>query len=510
MVKLNWNTKIPPDINKLKTQNFEPLLIVEKLGSPINEKVESSRQVKSSGIIRDWYNQLIWGDNISVMSSLVKQFAGKINLIYIDPPFATGGDFNLKVQIGEKDHSKKHALLNQKAYSDNWKEGLEFYLNFMYQRLWLMKELLSDKGSIYVHLDWHVGHYIKILMDEIFGADNFRNEIIWAYPAASVKTRNFFIRSFDIILFYTKSENYVFNDDPKIYMEYSERVKNALKRDEKGIYYYRGGSHNGKKLSRKVYITHNGIFPRDVWNDIPYIRANTKEYQGFSTQKPELLLKRIILASSNEHDIVADFFCGSGTTLAVAEKLQRRWIGCDVTKHAIHIVKKRILDISNSKSLIKKKNKYNKVYQPFKTLQTKVPINHQRIPQDFLQRKIQNSIELNILDNPEFSVDIKIKNKEVIIEMQDYIIPHIDLISENVKTQVKRFSDWIDFWAIDFNHIPEMFNTLWVSFRTPKNRELKLISSPYIYENSGTYTISIKVIDILGTESIQNYEILIK
>ncbi len=146
-------------------------------------------------------------------------------------------------------------------------------------------------------------------------------KIIWAYPAASAKTRRFFIRSYDTILFYTKSDDFVFNDDPNIYMEYSNRVKNALKRDEHGIFYYRGGSHNGKKLSRKVYVKQERIFPRDVWNDIPYIRANIKEYQGFSTQKPERLLKRIILASINEGDLLADFFCGSGTTLSVAENL---------------------------------------------------------------------------------------------------------------------------------------------------------------------------------------------
>ncbi|GAH80506.1 unnamed protein product, partial [marine sediment metagenome] len=150
----------------------------------------------------------------------------------------------------------------------------------------------------------------------------------------------------------TKSDDYIFNDDPKIYMEYSNRVKNNLKKDDIGTYYYRGGSHNGKRLSRKVYIQENGIFPRDLWNDVPYIRANTLEYQGFSTQKPERLLKRIILASSNETDIVADFFCGSGTTLAVAEKLGRRWIGSDLAKHAINISRKRILDIYNSNDLI--------------------------------------------------------------------------------------------------------------------------------------------------------------
>ncbi|MCK4287407.1 MAG: site-specific DNA-methyltransferase, partial [Candidatus Lokiarchaeota archaeon] len=302
----------------------------------------------------EWKNLLIWGENEAVIKSLLSKFSNKISLIYIDPPFATGGDFNLKIQIGENGK-----FIDEIAYVDKWKKGLESYLSFLQERLVLMKDLLISSGSIYVHLDWHISHYVKLIMDEIFGIDNFRNEIVWAYPAASAKTRKFFIRSYDSILFYTKSKKYVFNDDPNIYMEYSNRVKNALKKDEHGIFYYRGGSHNGKKLSRKVYVEQEGIFPRDVWNDIPYIRANVNEYQGFSTQKPERLLKRIILASSSENDLVADFFCGSGTTLSVAEKLGRRWIGCDSNYHAIHMSKKRILNISSSNDILKWKQKYN-------------------------------------------------------------------------------------------------------------------------------------------------------
>ena len=122
------------------------------------------------------------------------------------------------------------------AYTDKWREGIDSYLNFLYERLVLMKELLAENGSIYVHLDWHISHYIKLIMDEIFGYENFRNELIWAYPAASVKTRRFFIRSYDTILFYTKSNDYIFNDNPKIYQEFSDRVKNALKKDDKGNY----------------------------------------------------------------------------------------------------------------------------------------------------------------------------------------------------------------------------------------------------------------------------------
>ena len=142
MVKLNWNHKTQPDIIKLTNQECKPLKVVETIVSPINEKVKNNEQLKSQGVNKDWYNLLIWGDNISVMSSLLKEFAGRINLIYIDPPFATGGSFNLKIQIGEGNNSKKQAFLNQKAYSDNWREGVESYLNFLHERLFLMKELL--------------------------------------------------------------------------------------------------------------------------------------------------------------------------------------------------------------------------------------------------------------------------------------------------------------------------------------------------------------------------------
>ncbi|TFG29377.1 MAG: site-specific DNA-methyltransferase [Promethearchaeota archaeon] len=519
MVKLIWDKKPQSNLIKLRSQASEPLKEMEIHIPPKNEKGKETgnkiykrenKQLSWPNTNINWLNLLIWGDNRSVMSSLLKDFAGKINLIYIDPPFATGGDFNLKIQIGEENTSKTSTYLSKKAYSDNWREGLDAYLNFMYERLVLMRGLLEDHGSIYVHLDWHVGHYLKIMMDEIFGADNFQNEIIWAYPAASVKTRNFFIRSYDTILFYTKTQDYVFNDDPNIYMEYSDRVKNALKKDEKGIYYYRGGSHNGKKLSRKVYITHEGIFPRDVWNDIPYIRANTIEYQGFSTQKPELLLKRIILASSNENDLIADFFCGTGTTLSVAEKLGRRWIGCDLAKQAIYLARKRMLDIYNSNDIINRKEIYKKHYQCFKILHSSETQKEIQIPEEFLSKEIQSVKTIRNIENPTFEISLNVQGNKVKIELKNYIIPYLDLLAENVKGHVKKWSDWIDYWSVDFDFKHSLFTTRWVSYRTPKKRGLKLSSTSYEYEESGTLIVCVKVIDILGRETNQTYEIDIK
>ncbi|MBY9003779.1 MAG: site-specific DNA-methyltransferase [Candidatus Lokiarchaeota archaeon] len=460
--------------------------------------------LKTTSIDKDnvWKNLLIQGDNKLVMESLIDSSHEKIDLIYIDPPFATGGNFNYKIQIGEEGASEV-----VKSYSDKWNGGIDSYLNFLYERLLLMKDLLSEKGSIYLHLDWHVSHYVKIILDEIFGEINFRNEIIWVYPAASAQTRKFFIRSYDVILFYTKSNKYIFNDDPNIYMDYSDRVKNALKEDENGVFYYRGGSHDGKKLSQKVYVKQDGIFPRDFWHDIPYIRANTVEYQGFSTQKPERLLKRIILASTNKNDVVADFFCGSGTTLAVAEKLGRRWIGCDTTNHAIHMGRKRLFNINNGNDLLAWKKKYNQPLKPFKILSLEGFHDRGFLNDKFLEKEeyfdLKNIIETN---KPKLSIEIHQKENKIVLELQDYSLPFVGKISHKIREKIKTYSDWIDYWAIDFNYSQNVFNVNWTSFRTPKIRKLEMRSKEHSLK-TGNHLLAIMIIDILGIETIHTFEI---
>jgi DNA modification methylase len=485
MVDLEWNNKKKRN-DILLAKEEANLLHITDIYTPsgFNFKPEEK-----------WQNLLIWGENRLVLKSLLKEFAKKISLIYIDPPFATGGDFSLKVQIG-----KRAETVNNIAYKDKWSEGLESYLDFLYERLLLMKELLTKDGSIYVHLDWHISHYIKLIMDEIFGYENFRNEIIWAYPAASVKTRRFFIRSYDTILFYSKSDDYLFNDDPNIYMEYSNRVKNALKKDEGGIFYYRGGSHNGRKLSRKVYIKHDGIFPRDVWNDIPYVRANTLEYQGFSTQKPERLIKRIILASTNEKDIVADFFCGSGTTITVAEKLGRRWIGCDSNKQAIHMTKKRILSIPESNDILNWKKKYLRDPRSFKVIAIEKKKEIDSIPKEFLRKTNRMKKQLKIKEFPILDAKVHHDSNKVAIELLNYEIPFENLLIEDVKTSIESFSDWIDYWAVDFEFKNTFFKHMWFSYRTPKNRTIALKSESFEYDKPGNYQILVKIIDIFGFE----------
>lgn len=296
---------------------------------------------------KDWKNMLIWGDSKYIMKSLLRKYAGKIKLIYIDPPFFTGADFTIRTKIGNNEIVKEPSIIEKRAYSDTWYGGLASYLKFMRERLELMYNLLDEDGSIYVHLDWHVAHYVKVILDEIFGYDNFRNEIIWYYKNAS-RGKNKFANSHDTILWYAKSENYTFNRD------------HILQKFESGMteWRYTKGGQAGKDMPK-------GKTPDDII-ELPSLNTMSKERVNYDTQKPEDLIKIFILASTNDGDLVADFFCGSGTTLSVAEKLGRRWIGCDLSKYAIHTTRKRLMNIHNSKDLLdEKKKNYGKPSRPF-------------------------------------------------------------------------------------------------------------------------------------------------
>lgn len=300
---------------------------------------------------QNWFNRLCYGDNLMVMQALLTgdkatglpSMRGKIDLIYIDPPYDSKADYRTKITLPGGDIDLKPTVLEQFAYSDTWKDGTVSYLKNLYPRLYLMRELLSDKGSIYVHLDWHVGHYVKILMDEIFGKGNFRNEIIWKYTG-SLQPQYDFSRKHDTIYRYSKTDDRIYTP---ILIPYAQGTINRFDHeDENGRYKitYRNGQ------EYKTYCK-EGKPIEDVWydedmdiEDISIVMKNAKEYQNYATQKPEALLERIIKASSNEDSIVADFYAGSGTTGAVAEKLGRRWIMSDLGKPANMIMRKRLID----------------------------------------------------------------------------------------------------------------------------------------------------------------------
>jgi len=302
-------------------------------------------------------SKLIWGDNKLVLSSLQNEFAGKVDLIYIDPPFDVGANFSIRVKVGDEEVTKKPSMIEEKAYRDTWGRGTDSYLQMLYERITLMRDLLSDKGSIYVHLDWHVGHYAKVLLDEVFGRENFINEIVWYYwNKFQMMGMGGFARNHDTIFWYVKNrERYHYNPQTQP-LDRPKKLK-RIKWDKE-----KGKIQNVKDESgHVVYDTYTEEKVDDVW-DIPYIGTTAGERIGFDTQKPEKVLERIVSASSEPGDLVADFFCGSGTTGAVAERLGRRWLMCDIGRFGIHTSRKRLMELQRNLKL------ENKDFFPFEIL----------------------------------------------------------------------------------------------------------------------------------------------
>lgn len=287
----------------------------------------------------DFRNMLIWGDNKLVMASLLKEYKGKINLIYIDPPFDVGADFTMDIAIGEEGEevNKDQSTLEMVAYRDMWGKGVDSYIHMIYERFILMKELLGDTGSIFVHCDWRVNGFIRLILDEVFGSDNFQNEVIWRYRRWTADSNNY-QRMHDNIYWYSKWNNFVFN---RQYEPFSEKTVVAK---------YKRKVEGGRAIQDKTQLMErkqDAISKHDVW-DIPFIHPVAIERLGYPTQKPESLLQTIINGHTNEGDLVADFFCGSGTTGAVAEKLGRRWIMADLGRFAIHTSRKRLIEVQRS------------------------------------------------------------------------------------------------------------------------------------------------------------------
>lgn len=287
-----------------------------------------------------WINKIFWGDNLQVMSHMLKEYRGRITLIYIDPPFDSKANYKRKVEIrGVGETLSDRTSFEEKQYGDIWSN--DEYLQFMYERFILMRELLSDNGSIYVHCDYHRSHYLRIILDEVFGHDNFQNEIIWCYTGAS-QTKSKFTSKHDTILCYHKSAGAVFNWQ-EVLIPYSEETIARTNRGagSSGLY-----GENDAESKHKNRLSKGGKVPEDWWTDLPRIQGNGLEKVGYPTQKPESVLERIIKASSNVGDFVFDPFMGSGTTQAVAMKLGRRFIGADINLGAIQTTTKRLLAVA--------------------------------------------------------------------------------------------------------------------------------------------------------------------
>ena len=295
----------------------------------------TAEQCDWDGSVTKITNRIIWGDNLAIMRSLPD---ASIDLIYIDPPFFSGRNYNCI--FGDDDETR--------TFSDIWDGGLPTYLAWLNARLYEMKRLLKPTGSLFVHLDWHACHYVKCELDKIFGYDNFKNEIVWCYTGPS-NTKKYFPRKHDIVLFYTRQKDGIFNTDAAR-VSYSESFMSRRKYSEgsKGI---AAGYSEGRENKEVISSFGEGKIVEDHWSDIPSGgQISKQERLGYPTQKPEKLLERIIKACSNEGDIVADFFCGGGTTAAVAEKLNRKWIACDISRIAVSVTRDRLQEVYTSKA----------------------------------------------------------------------------------------------------------------------------------------------------------------
>jgi adenine-specific DNA-methyltransferase len=533
-----------------------------------------------------WRNKLIWGENKYIMASLLDQgFAGKIDLIYIDPPFDSGQDFSFLVRVGDEEWVKEPSLIEVKAYRDTWGRGHDLYLQMLYDRLVLMRDLLAPDGSIFVHSDWRVDYLIRSILDEVFGAHRFRNEIAWVYKNAGFKARaQKFHQIHDIIYWYTKSESFAFNP-----------VRERLRRPAKQP--LRKWNPESKKADvvrdqqgRIVYKEYDDKLVKSVW-EIPMLNVGG-ERLGFDTQKPRALLRRVIEASSSEGDLIADFFCGSGTTGAVAEELGRRWIMADLSRFAIEVTRKRLLDIADCRPFeITNLGKYERQYWQVH-VNGGGPQDHEVLRRylDFIiglyrgqgvagfahlhGRKAGRMVHIGGVDAPvtlpeindaldecsankfrgldvlgwewemglhdlvtaearERGVDLRLLTipREVMdpravesgdiefyelayldvavdrsrvgfqVALKNFVIPNEDLVPQEVREKIKRWSDYVDFWAVDWSYQGDTFHNQWQSYRTRKHPTLRLESDWHSYDAPGKYQVLVKVIDIVGNDT---------
>lgn len=599
-----------------------------------------------------WTNKLIWGDNKLVLSSLKNgplrreiEAAGGLKLIYIDPPFDVGADFSVNIEIGDDTLTKEPSIIEEIAYRDTWGRGTDSYLAMMYERLRLMRDLLHPEGSIWVHCDWRVNSSLRLTLDELFGASNMRNEVVWCYSGGGIPQAGM-PKKHDTILWYSKNlQTWTFNP---VYRPYTEGTMQRGRTAVKG---------------ETAKLREEGTPINDWWTDVKKITSPTDpEKLYYETQKSEDLLGRIVKLTSNEGDIVADFFCGSGTTLAVAEKLGRKWIGCDLGRFAIHTTRKRLIGVQRQlKSedkpyrsfeilnlgkyerqyfvgidptlpeaqrrvlTIQKEEHYlnlilsaykservfqlppfhgrkgpslvlvgpidapvtlNQVYEmvdecrrkkiskvdvlgfefemgviPFVKDEVKhkgISLSLKYIPKDVFDKRAVERGQVQFYDVAYVEVLHKTEKLSVAVTLKDFGVfyrqEHLETIAENLKpgrgkvtvqngqvvkilkdktgkitreVLTKKWTDWIDYWAVDFNfgskreiiRVVEagqereewtgnyVFENEWQSFRTRKDRTLELTSGWHDYPTKGTYKIAVKIIDIFGNDTTKVVEI---
>ena len=355
--RLVWDTKPrrAPNPKDIEFQTAEVVLPNPKVAGDLPLSFRNGL-LGESEIDKQKMNRLIWGDCLLAMQALLAQgYEGKINLVYIDPPFDSKADYSHRMTIEGNEFTKEPSVIERLAYKDTWTGGTDSYLDMLYPRLQLMKRLLAEDGSIYVHCDWHADAYIRSVMDEIFGRGNLVNEIVWHYRRWSNVAKTF-QKMHDLILLYSKTDKYIFNSQ---YQDYShpEWIEDTVRgfvngklvrlKDEKGEYIKR----------EKENI---GVPMHDVWEDINFIGPTAEERVNFQTQKPKELIKRMIRTSCEKGALVADFFLGSGTTLVAAGEENCRWIGCELGKVGIQVTRARLVEMGAKPFLIENIGNYQR------------------------------------------------------------------------------------------------------------------------------------------------------
>jgi len=595
-VALNWGGKrTEVDRIVLPFQRIE--VVNESRATREAEKGTFFRDLKpdTSMDSPDWRNKLIWGDNKYVLGSLLEQFAGKVDLIYIDPPFGTGQNFSFTVEVGDEEFTKDPSLIEEKAYRDTWGRGVDSYLSMMYERLHLLRQLLSDKGSIFIHLDVHMGPYIKVLMDELFGQTNFQNEIAWYYYNKMHDSRKRVLpKAFDQILYYVKNKaanTYSYTaltekrDQPVTQLK---RVKVAGKminaRDKNGNIIYQ------EKETRTVDT---------VWRIRCLQPANKQEWVNYDTQKPVDLIERILELASSPGDLVLDAFVGSGTAAIAAERQKRRWIAVDLSRYSIHVSRKRLLNEDGCRPFdVLNLGKYERQYWQGITFGTgkkgESTVIHQyvkfvldlykadptaglthlhgqragrmihvgaadspvtlaeireavdecrkikqdkidilgwewemglhdvieaeskrsgtslrllQIPREAMDRRAVDAGDVHFYELAYLEIESEVKGKEARLKLKNFVIPSPELIPDEVRQKIRKWSDFIDYWAVDFEFNDDTFHNQWQDYRTRANRDLGLTSDWHDYKKTGRYKVLVKVFDIFGNDTTQILEV---
>jgi adenine-specific DNA-methyltransferase len=589
-----------------------PFQTIESVNETLQDR-QKSLELFTSGRGSEWRNRLIWGDKKYVLPSLLAEFEGKVNLIYIDPPFDSGADFSYLAEVPEAPESeaefvKEPSLIEIKAYRDTWGvneaereqgiQSLDKYLKWFAETATLLRDLLTPEGSIYVHLDWHVGHYAKAVLDEVFGPQAFTNEIVWYYYNKFQGNINRFASNHDVIFYYRRSGRFTFHPQEETRETPARQLKRAWDKEKGRIVNVKG---------KDGRVTYQDVTERrvdDVWR-IPMLQpADRTENLGFPTQKREALLQRIISASSNPGDLVLDCFVGSGTTAAVAEKLGRRWIACDLGRFAIHTARKRMLALDSVRPfVVQNLGKYERQawqavefrdgadakkadtrYRDFilrlyhaeplsgyawlhgirggrlvhvgavdapvtladvkavaadvwravgkgkpspKTAaadilgwdfafelnelgkqiaaQAQVDVSFKKIPREVLDPRAVEEGDVKFFELAALRVDVRTKKRDVTLSLKDFVISPDD-VPDEIRRVVKHWSQFVDYWAIDWDYRGDSFHNQWQSYRTRARPKLETAAS-HSFASPGIYTVVVKVIDILGNDTTKAIQV---